>query len=310
MPLVLTPRSSSVASGQLPPPLTIDSGRALIGRANGVDILLSHPLVSAQHCAITGQGGTWQVQDMSTNGTLVNGRRVSGSQALNDGDVIGVADMEFAVSIDGGRGSARSPAPRMSLDDWGRAPPAGAQPGPAPAGSAPSAWPAAAAADPVGQLLQAAGLSRSGVHDGDAQVAAAGAILRAGITGLAMLAQARRSARQELKVSPAAAANNPITDGPADAALSRLMAMAPEQAGEAVAAACRELDAHQRAALAAMQAAFKTALDQFAPAAIKLRAKDDIAAWRSYEKAFAANDGFVEVFAQEFAKAYQRLAGS
>lgn len=312
MPLVLTPRSASAAPGSLPAPVSIAAGRALIGRGNGVDLPLSHPLVSSQHCAVTGQGGQWQVQDMSTNGTLVNGRRVSGAQTLNDGDVIGVADVEFTVSINGGPVAS---SPRMSLDDWGR--PGGA-PTPPASGATPAAataWSAAPAdrapgADPVGQLLRAAGLSRASVQGGDAAIIeAAGAILRASVSGLATLGEARRSARQELKVPIAIGKDNPVNGPSPEAALSRLMAMPSVAASEAVATACRELDAHQRAALSAMQAAFKAALDQFAPAAIKLRARDDAAAWKVYEKAFEANDGFVEVFAQEFAKAYQRLSG-
>ena len=86
--------------------------------------------------------------------------------------------------------------------------------------------------------------------------------------------------------------------------LARLLALPPAQAVDCVTVATREIDAHQRATLGAMQGAFGHALDQFAPAAIKQRASSDAAAWKAYEKAFAANDGFVEVFAQELSRSY------
>ncbi len=45
--------------------------------------------VSARHAEIVGQSGTYRLRDSgSTNGTFVNGRRISGEESLRDGDVI------------------------------------------------------------------------------------------------------------------------------------------------------------------------------------------------------------------------------
>ncbi|MGH7548681.1 MAG: FHA domain-containing protein, partial [Gemmatimonadales bacterium] len=46
--------------------------------------------VSSRHAAIVRQGDTFVVRDLgSKNGTFVNGRRLTGEAALQDGDVIG-----------------------------------------------------------------------------------------------------------------------------------------------------------------------------------------------------------------------------
>src|SRR5689334_17743269 len=45
--------------------------------------------VSARHAEIVSQSGAYRIRDReSTNGTFVNGRRVSGEEPLQDGDVI------------------------------------------------------------------------------------------------------------------------------------------------------------------------------------------------------------------------------
>jgi predicted component of type VI protein secretion system len=305
MPILLTPRSASGAPIPLPAPLRLDSGSAVIGRTAGADLMIAHPLVSSRHCAILGNGGSWQVQDSSTNGTLVNGRRISGSQALADGDVIGLGEIEIGVRIDGAATGA-APA-QVNLNDWRRAGDMTMAPQAQPA----SQPPGAGSPDAVAQLLHAAGIERSAVRAGDQEIlAAAGAALRASTEGLATMVQARRKARQELRVPADPKSDNPIKSAPANAALAALLAAPPAAARDMTADAIRELDRHQQAALSAMQAAFRAALDQFAPEAIKLRARDDAAAWKAYEKAFNANDGFVEVFAQELARAYAERSAS
>ncbi|MET0308979.1 MAG: type VI secretion system-associated FHA domain protein [Sphingomonas sp.] len=307
MPIILTPRSASGAPLALPAPLRLDSGSAVIGRTAGADLVIAHPLVSSRHCAILGSGSAWQVQDSSTNGTLVNGRRIAGSQPLADGDVIGLGEIEIGVRIDNAA-TGMAPA-QVNLNDWRRAgdmtmPPQAQAP-------QPTAMPGAGAPDAVGQLLHAAGIDRSAVRAADPEILmAAGAVLRASTEGLATMVQARRKARQELRVPADPKSDNPIQSAPANTALVGLLAAPPAAARDMTADAIRELDRHQQATLSAMQAAFRAALDQFAPEAIKLRARDDAAAWKAYEKAFNAHDGFVEVFAQELARAYEKLATS
>ncbi|WP_213982648.1 type VI secretion system-associated FHA domain protein [Sphingomonas sp. dw_22] len=301
MPIVLTPRSAPGTNLQLPAPLRLDSGSAVIGRAARVDLAIAHPLVSSRHCTITGSGASWQLQDSSTNGTTINGRRVTGSQALADGDVIGLGDVEIGVRIEG----AAATGAGINLQDWRRMGEPQGQTVP----PQPQATRLPPTTDAVAQLLHAAGIDRNSLRAGDQEIlAAAGAMLRASVEGLAAMLQARRKAREELRVAPDPASDNPLKQAPPEAALTRLLAAPPAAARQMVTDALGELDRHQQATLGAMQAAFRAALDQFAPESIKLRARDDAAAWKAYEKAFGANDGFVEVFAQELAKAYEQLS--
>jgi diguanylate cyclase (GGDEF)-like protein len=72
--------------------------RYSIGRSDA-DILLPHGLVSRHHADIVWREGQfWIVDNDSTNGTLVNGRRI-GEQVLLDGDKIkiGCFDLEFVI---------------------------------------------------------------------------------------------------------------------------------------------------------------------------------------------------------------------
>ena len=73
----------------------------VIGRSTACDFVLSDPLVSRQHCQIMlGMGGV-NLRDLgSTNGTLLNGTRVSESPLRNQ-DILSVGNtrLRFAVEI-------------------------------------------------------------------------------------------------------------------------------------------------------------------------------------------------------------------
>ncbi|HMS15963.1 MAG TPA: FHA domain-containing protein, partial [Planctomycetota bacterium] len=67
------------------------------GRVAENAIRLAVPEASRRHCKFIEEKGVWFVEDLgSSNGTLVNGRRVSRFE-LADGDVIqiGLAEMRF-----------------------------------------------------------------------------------------------------------------------------------------------------------------------------------------------------------------------
>ncbi len=51
-----------------------------VGRDSGCDVVVSDPVVSRVHAEITLSGATWFYRDMSTNGTVINGRRVNNEE--------------------------------------------------------------------------------------------------------------------------------------------------------------------------------------------------------------------------------------
>ena len=82
----------------------------LIGRADNCGLQLTHKRVSGSHAKLYQMNGQWRICDInSTNGTFVNGKRVSES-ALREGDeiVIGPYDLtirEGKVLVYGKRGT-------------------------------------------------------------------------------------------------------------------------------------------------------------------------------------------------------------
>jgi len=74
-----------------------------LGRARANDIVLDDVAISSQHCRIRPEGGGFVLHDLeSTNGTLVNNRRVS-RHILSQGDVIKMGDtcLEFRMEREG-----------------------------------------------------------------------------------------------------------------------------------------------------------------------------------------------------------------
>ena len=64
-----------------------------IGRDPGNQVVINDPQISRQHARITPQGGLMVLEDLgSTNGTMVNGLRISGPHTLAHGDQIGLGD--------------------------------------------------------------------------------------------------------------------------------------------------------------------------------------------------------------------------
>jgi hypothetical protein len=79
----------------------LTTGRNVIGRGTEADIRLPDTGVSRKHVDVVLDGGTATAEDLgSTNGTLVNGRRIS-RQALADGDVIRIGHSVLVYRQDG-----------------------------------------------------------------------------------------------------------------------------------------------------------------------------------------------------------------
>ncbi|MER5460952.1 DUF1707 and FHA domain-containing protein [Streptomyces sp. NPDC002668] len=86
---------------KLPPLLLPEPGPypLRIGRDPANGLRLSHDTVSRLHAELSHQGSLWILRDLgSTNGTTVNGRRVTGSVVVHDGDMVGFGRMSFRLA--------------------------------------------------------------------------------------------------------------------------------------------------------------------------------------------------------------------
>lgn len=72
----------------------------LIGHCDTALWQLADPLVSRHHCRIAPAGDHWEIDDLhSTNGTLVNGRRVEHAVAVRNRDELTIGQFEILVSL-------------------------------------------------------------------------------------------------------------------------------------------------------------------------------------------------------------------
>ena len=86
---------------KLPPLLLPEPGPhpLRIGRDPANGLRLSHDTVSRMHAELSHHGRLWVLRDLgSTNGTTVNGRRVTGSIVVTDGDMVGFGSMNFRLT--------------------------------------------------------------------------------------------------------------------------------------------------------------------------------------------------------------------
>ena len=75
----------------------LSSDRVVIGRSRECDVRVEDGNVSRRHAELSRDGGSdWTVVDLgSTNGTEVNGRRITKRTSLDDGDRIGIGGTEL-----------------------------------------------------------------------------------------------------------------------------------------------------------------------------------------------------------------------
>jgi pSer/pThr/pTyr-binding forkhead associated (FHA) protein len=82
------------------PPISLPSGVAdrVIGRSDDCDLVVRDPSVSREHAALHRRRDGWYVADLeSTNGTFVNGWRVSAPVPVSVGDVLTVGATSFQI---------------------------------------------------------------------------------------------------------------------------------------------------------------------------------------------------------------------
>lgn len=89
---------------------TIGGGGLTFGRSAENDLVVQDIEASRFHCKILPENERLIVVDLeSTNGTFLNGKRVSGSSELHDGDAIRIGQLEFFVELLSPTPSVESP---------------------------------------------------------------------------------------------------------------------------------------------------------------------------------------------------------
>jgi hypothetical protein len=76
--------------------IELGEGRNLIGRLSDCRIMISDGNTSRHHAEIHRSGSGFVINDLgSTNGTFLNGERLSGDRRINDGDIITVGSVSL-----------------------------------------------------------------------------------------------------------------------------------------------------------------------------------------------------------------------
>ena len=77
-------------------------GGVTIGRGDDVDLRIADRYASGLHCRVHNRGNAYLLEDLgSTNGTVLNGARLTGEAELRDLDVISIGDtaLRFELSL-------------------------------------------------------------------------------------------------------------------------------------------------------------------------------------------------------------------
>lgn len=94
------------------------SERTTIGRVEENNFQISEPSVSSRHCEILLRGNDVVVKDLgSTNGTFINGERITDEGVLKPGQTLRLGNVELKLDTPGAPGApaaAPSPAPGAS----------------------------------------------------------------------------------------------------------------------------------------------------------------------------------------------------
>jgi ribosomal 50S subunit-recycling heat shock protein len=94
--------------------LVLSEGTTVVGRGAGCQIVLDDALVSRRHAEIKVNGGQVEAEDLgSSNGVVVNGRRIKGRAKVKAGDTIKIGQQELVLRS-GRVARRRGPASRFA----------------------------------------------------------------------------------------------------------------------------------------------------------------------------------------------------
>lgn len=136
---------------------TLEGDVLTIGREASNPIAINDAEISRKHSQLVLQGGKYVLTDLgSTNGTFVNGQRLTGQHVLQPGEVISLGEQisllfEIVTIVDPNATmlSSKPPAPAPAVARNAPQPPVPPPPPPAYAGHAPAGPSSAYAAEPV-----------------------------------------------------------------------------------------------------------------------------------------------------------------
>jgi type VI secretion system protein ImpI/type VI secretion system protein len=182
--------------------------------------------------------------------------------------------------------------------------------------------------DLLAAFLRGAGMKPAMPADAEATMEAMGAAFRAVVTGVRQVLLARASIKSEFRIEQTmirARGNNPlkfsVSDDDALASLLGVGRRTDMPAAEAVTDALRDMQLHELASMAAMQAAVRALVAQFDPEKIRagseqggmalVPAQRKARAWEAFEALHARTtqalaDDFDSVFGKAFAMAYEQ----
>lgn len=185
--------------------------------------------------------------------------------------------------------------------------------------------------DPAEIFMTAAGLKRADSSLPSADLMArAGELIRRLVSGMYVMVESRARAKSQMgaeSTSLQVDGNNPLKFARTPEAALKQMLNTKEsgfmEAERAVEDGYHDLQSHQIATLAAIPGSLKATLERFSPGSIKRRAEGmgvlarvipamrDAALWHNYEREFAkvaaeSDEAFMEVFAKEFRKYYDK----
>lgn len=102
--------------------IPINCSHFKIGRRTACDLQLKCPTVSSLHAEFIDKGSTAVLRDLgSTNGTFVNGKRLTSAVELTSGDLIQFAAQTFRVvkqKLSANRATARENVCQHALASW------------------------------------------------------------------------------------------------------------------------------------------------------------------------------------------------